>query len=216
MTEKELLAVVFAFTKFKTYLEGTKVIVYTDHSALKYLFNKKESKARLIRWALLLQEFDLEIIDRKGTENQVADHLSRLSTNAQLKSNVVIDKAFPDEQLFKYVLIGASEVFMYVGQLEFFNGQAPDRLKSFGSALYMTSMSLGNYASSLIVAIVMKISHRDGKPGWIPRNLNKGRLDKFYFLLATLTVADLTIYIACAKGYRHVKFEERSDEENNC
>ncbi|XP_054781939.1 protein NRT1/ PTR FAMILY 7.3-like [Prosopis cineraria] len=96
------------------------------------------------------------------------------------------------------------------------NGQAPDRLKSFGSALYMTSMSLGNYASSLIVAIVMKISHRDGKPGWIPRNLNKGRLDKFYFLLATLTVADLTIYIACAKGYRHVKFEERSDEENNC
>ncbi|XP_054792441.1 LOW QUALITY PROTEIN: uncharacterized protein LOC129298065, partial [Prosopis cineraria] len=100
-TEKELLAVVFAFTKFRSYLVGTKVTVYTDHSALKYLFSKKESKARLIRWVLLLQEFDLEIIDRKGTENQVADHLSRLSTDAQLKCNVVIDEAFPDEQLFK-------------------------------------------------------------------------------------------------------------------
>ncbi|XP_054816843.1 uncharacterized protein LOC129316439, partial [Prosopis cineraria] len=100
-TEKELLVVVFAFTKFRSYLVGTKVTVYTDHSALKYLFSKKESKARLIQWVLLLQEFDLKIIDRKGAENQVADHLSRLSTDAQLKGNVIIDEAFPDEQLFK-------------------------------------------------------------------------------------------------------------------
>ncbi|CAN6711703.1 unnamed protein product [Malus baccata var. baccata] len=76
-TEKELLAVVFALDKFRSYLIGTKVIVFTDHAALKYLFTKKEAKPRLIRWMLLLQEFDIEIRDKKGCENVVADHLSR-------------------------------------------------------------------------------------------------------------------------------------------
>ena len=60
-TEKELLAVVFAFDKFRSYLIGSKIIVYTDHSALKYFLAKKDAKPRLLRWILLLQEFDLEI-----------------------------------------------------------------------------------------------------------------------------------------------------------
>ncbi|GJU44392.1 reverse transcriptase domain-containing protein [Tanacetum coccineum] len=55
-----------------------KSVVYTDHSALKYLFNKKDAKARLLRWVLLLQEFDFKVIDTKGAENYAADHLSRL------------------------------------------------------------------------------------------------------------------------------------------
>ncbi|GKB68009.1 reverse transcriptase domain-containing protein [Tanacetum coccineum] len=77
-TEKEMLAVVYAFEKFRSYLIMNKSIVYTDRSALKYLFTKKDAKARLLRWVLLLQEFDFKVIDTKGAENYAADHLSRL------------------------------------------------------------------------------------------------------------------------------------------
>ncbi|GJX18871.1 reverse transcriptase domain-containing protein [Tanacetum coccineum] len=77
-TEKEMLAVVYAFEKFRSYLIMNKSVVYTDHSALKYLFNKKDAKARLLRWVLLLQEFDFKVINTKGAENYAADHLSRL------------------------------------------------------------------------------------------------------------------------------------------
>nr|GEZ69528.1 reverse transcriptase domain-containing protein [Tanacetum cinerariifolium] len=75
-SEKEMLAVVYAFEKFRSCLIMNKSIVYTDHSALKYLFAKKDAKARLLRWILLLQEFDFKVIDTKGTENYAADHLS--------------------------------------------------------------------------------------------------------------------------------------------
>nr|GEV30731.1 reverse transcriptase domain-containing protein [Tanacetum cinerariifolium] len=77
-TEKEMLAVVYAFEKFWSYLIIKKSIVHTDHSALKYLFAKKDAKARLLRWVLLLQEFDFKVFDTKGEENLAADHLSRL------------------------------------------------------------------------------------------------------------------------------------------
>ena len=99
-TEKELLAVVHAMDKFCSYLVGSKAIVYTDHSALKYLLEKKDAKPRLIRWILLLQEFDLEIRDRKGTENLVADHLSRLEQSTNLDSLPISDDLL-GEQLMR-------------------------------------------------------------------------------------------------------------------
>ena len=98
-TEKELLAIVFAFDKFRSYLIGSKVIVFTDHSALKYLLAKQESKPRLIRWVLLLQEFDIEIKDKKGVENKVADHLSRIPCEEGSTQSTHINECFPDEQL---------------------------------------------------------------------------------------------------------------------
>nr|GEU43437.1 retrovirus-related Pol polyprotein from transposon 17.6 [Tanacetum cinerariifolium] len=77
-TEKEMLAVVYAFEKFWPYLVLSKSIVYTDHSALKYLLSKQDAKPMLLWWVLLLQEFDITIRDKKGSENLAADHLSRL------------------------------------------------------------------------------------------------------------------------------------------
>ena len=73
--EKELLEVVYALDKFRAYLVGSDIVIFTDHSALKYLLTKQNEKARLILWVLLLQEFNLQIKDKKGVENVVADHL---------------------------------------------------------------------------------------------------------------------------------------------
>ncbi|GJW77325.1 reverse transcriptase domain-containing protein [Tanacetum coccineum] len=81
--QKELLTVVYAFEKFRPYLVLSKSILYTDHSALNYLLAKQDAKPRLLRWILLLQEFDVVIRDKKGSENLAADHLSRLENPYQ-------------------------------------------------------------------------------------------------------------------------------------
>nr|GFB27835.1 DNA-directed DNA polymerase [Tanacetum cinerariifolium] len=101
-TEKEMLAVVYAFKKFRSYLIMNKSIVYTDHSALKYLFTKKDAKVRFLRWILLLQEFDFKVIDTKGAENYAADHLSRLENpNENVFDPKEINETFPLESLNK-------------------------------------------------------------------------------------------------------------------
>nr|GEV95698.1 reverse transcriptase domain-containing protein [Tanacetum cinerariifolium] len=99
-TEKEMLAVVYAFEKFRSYLIMNKSIVYMDHSTLKYLFAKKDLKARLLRWVLLLYEFTFKVIDTKRAENLADDHLSYLENPHQ---NVLdpkeINESFPLETL---------------------------------------------------------------------------------------------------------------------
>ncbi|XP_023750532.1 uncharacterized protein LOC111898875 [Lactuca sativa] len=105
-TEKELLAVVYAIDKFRPYLVLSKTTVFTDHSAIKYLFTKQDAKSRLIRWVLLLQEFDIEIRDKKGMENVAADHLSRLEY-PYLES--LEEDKIGDDFLDEYILVTTGE-----------------------------------------------------------------------------------------------------------
>nr|GEV43315.1 reverse transcriptase domain-containing protein [Tanacetum cinerariifolium] len=99
-TEKEMLAVVYAFEKFRPYFVLSKSIVCTEHSALKYLLNKQDAKPRLLLWILLLQEFDITIRDKKGSENLAAGHLSRLENpHKDVLENKDINENFPLETL---------------------------------------------------------------------------------------------------------------------
>nr|GFA27235.1 reverse transcriptase domain-containing protein [Tanacetum cinerariifolium]GFA27680.1 reverse transcriptase domain-containing protein [Tanacetum cinerariifolium] len=114
-TEKDMLAVVYAFEKFWSYLIMNKIIVHTDHSALKYLFAKKDAKARLLRWVLLLQEFDFKVLDTKGAENLAADHLSRLENPYENMLNPKeINENFPLETQSMVTFCGDSSAPWFV------------------------------------------------------------------------------------------------------
>ena len=99
--EKEMLEMVFACEKIRPYILGSHIIIHTDHTVIKYLMVKKDIKPRLIRWVLLLQKFDLEIKDKKGSDNLIADHLSRLEKPTEEERETEIEENFPDEQLFQ-------------------------------------------------------------------------------------------------------------------
>ena len=94
-TEKEFLAVVFACDKFGPYIVDSKVTIHTDYVAIKYLMEKKDAKPRIIRWVLILQEFDLHIVDRKGAENPIAGNLSRLENITY--DPIHVNNSFPNE-----------------------------------------------------------------------------------------------------------------------
>nr|GMD83927.1 protein NRT1/ PTR FAMILY 8.3-like [Ipomoea batatas] len=108
-------------------------------------------------------------------------------------------------QIPQYFLLGAAEIFTFIGQLEFFYDQSPDAMRSLCSALSLLTTALGNYLSSLILTVVTYFTTQGGNPGWIPDNLNCGHLDYFFWLLAFLSFLNMVIYIFCAKIYKSKK-----------
>lgn len=127
------------------------------------------------------------------------------------------DEALPVEsltifvQIPQYFLIGAAEVFTFVGQLEFFYDQAPDAMRSLMSALSLTTVALGNYLSSVLVTIVTEVTTKGGKPGWIPNNLNRGHLDYFFWMLAILSILNIIFYLVVAKFYTYKRVHNAAD-----
>nr|GFA95387.1 reverse transcriptase domain-containing protein [Tanacetum cinerariifolium] len=149
-TENEMLVVVYAFTKFRSYLIMNKSIVYTDHSALKYLFAKKDAKARLLRWILLLQEFDFKVIDTHGAENYAGDHLSRLenpyentfdpkeinetfpleSLNKAYENSLIYKertKKLHDDKIKNHIFNVGDQVLLFNSRLKIFSGKLKSR-----------------------------------------------------------------------------------------
>ncbi|KAK1321864.1 Peptide transporter PTR1 [Acorus calamus] len=108
-------------------------------------------------------------------------------------------------QVPQYFLIGAAEVFTFIGQLEFFYDQAPDAMRSMCSALQLTTNALGSYLSTLLVTIVTHTTTRGGKLGWIPDNLNVGHLDYFYWMLAILSLVNFFAYLIISRWYTYKK-----------
>jgi hypothetical protein len=97
VTEKEFLAVVYAINKVRNYIIEYEVFIHTDHSSIRYLMKKPITNGRITKWLLLLQEFNITIVDKPSKENQVADFLFRLDNKGE---NILIDESFPDENLF--------------------------------------------------------------------------------------------------------------------
>lgn len=108
-------------------------------------------------------------------------------------------------QIPQYFMLGAAEVFTFIGQHEFFYEQAPDAMRSLCSALSLLTNSLGNYLSSLILTIVTYLTTKGGNVGWIPDNLNEGHLDYFFWLLAALSFLNMLVYIVFSRKYKQKK-----------
>ncbi|WMV57750.1 hypothetical protein MTR67_051135 [Solanum verrucosum] len=108
-------------------------------------------------------------------------------------------------QIPQYFILGAAEIFTFIGHLEFFYDQSPDAMRSLCSALSLLTTAMGNYLSSFILTVVTSITTQGAKPGWIPNNLNSGHLDYFFWLLAALSFCNFVIYLFCAKMYKSKK-----------
>jgi len=108
-------------------------------------------------------------------------------------------------QIPQYFLVGLSEVFTFIGALEFFYDQSPDAMRSLCSALQLLTTAFGNYLSTFILTMVAYFTTRGGNPGWIPDNLNQGHLDYFFWLLAGLSFLNLVVYVVCAGKYKSKK-----------
>ncbi|KAI3471467.1 hypothetical protein Pfo_031070 [Paulownia fortunei] len=135
----------------------------------------------------------------------VANAVSRSSSNLPISVFLLIPQFF---------LVGAGEAFIYTGQLDFFITQSPKGMKTMSTGLFLTTLSLGFFVSSFLVSVVKKVTTSNGGQGWLADNINYGRLDCFYGLLAVLGIINLVIYLICAVWYKPEKAKPATQMED--
>ncbi|KAF8693335.1 hypothetical protein HU200_038724 [Digitaria exilis] len=101
----------------------------------------------------------------------------------------------------QFFLVGAGEAFTYVGQLDFFLRECPRGMKTMSTGLFLSTLSLGCFLSTAIVSIVHAATSSGGRRPWLTDDLDKGRLDSFYWLLAAMSAANLVAFLGVARGY---------------
>ncbi|XP_024542083.1 protein NRT1/ PTR FAMILY 8.1-like [Selaginella moellendorffii] len=111
-------------------------------------------------------------------------------------------------QIPQFALVGGSKVFYYVGLIEFLYDQAPENLRTLSAAMAFLSASVGSFLSGFLVGITSSIT---GEQGWIPRDLNNGHLDYFFWLLVTLGVANWLFFLASSRRYKFKEYIPESD-----
>ena len=122
----------------------------------------------------------------------VAKHEGRATTTLPISVFLLIPQFF---------FIGSGEAFIYTGQLDFFITQSPKGMKTMSTGLFLTTLSLGFFLSSFLVSVVKKVTGNHGK-GWLADNINLGRLDLFYGLVAMLSLINFVLNLICAKWFK--------------
>ncbi|RWR77628.1 Proton-dependent oligopeptide transporter family [Cinnamomum micranthum f. kanehirae] len=112
------------------------------------------------------------------------------------------------------VLMGMADAFNGIGQIEFYYKQFPEHMRSIGGSLFFCGFGGANYLSSFIVAIVHNYTGKDGQPNWLDDNLNVGKLDYFYYIIAVFGVLNLAYFLVCARYYRYKGSTQEESEEH--
>lgn len=123
----------------------------------------------------------------------VAKHQGRATTSLPISVFLLIPQFF---------LIGSGEAFIYTGQLDFFITQSPKGMKTMSTGLFLTTLSLGFFLSSFLVSVVKKVTGNNHGKGWLADNINLGRLDLFYGLVAMLSLINFFLNLICAKWFK--------------
>ncbi|KAJ7568835.1 hypothetical protein O6H91_01G050200 [Diphasiastrum complanatum] len=113
----------------------------------------------------------------------------------------------------QYAILGIGEVFAYIGQLEFFYKESPDGMRSIGTGLSLSTVSLGYFLSSFLVTTVDNVTKTKSQPGWLSNNLNRSKLYNFYWLLVVVSTLNWIIYLTFAHWYRYKAARSNSEVE---
>lgn len=112
------------------------------------------------------------------------------------------------------ILMGFAEAFSILGQLEFYYKEFPDNMKSVANAMFFVTAGVANYVSSALVSMVHNVTGRHGQPDWLARDINKAKVDYFYYVIAGLGVLNMVYYLIVASRYGYKKNIQDIEEES--